>query len=105
MDDALRDRKSQPCATKATGVRAVDLTEGVKQQMLLIIGNADTGITYRNLQLPLNVFSMKHHFPLLGKLHRIAQQIGQHLFHAVFITPQTGWQVDSNVVDQSKLFL
>ena len=86
-DQALGDGQTQTRAAEAAGGGTVGLTEGVEDQLLLVLFDADTGVadleSNRPLLLAVSNYSCGHaNLALLGELDRIAQQVGQHLAQA-----------------------
>jgi len=76
----------QPGSAILAGGRTVHLPEGFKDHLLLIGRDADPGIgdgetqSGRALRFLFRFRRHRHdHFPLLGELDRVADQIGQHL--------------------------
>ena len=93
LDDALGDREAEPGAAVATRCRAVGLGEFLEQPLDLFGRHADARIANREAQRLGAVvarFECDRELDVaaVGELHRIRQQVAQHLAQAQCITHQ-----------------
>lgn len=84
LDQPLSDGKPKPCTLKLAVRLAFHLVELAKDEIEVLRRNADAGIFDRHMQLLTTRRVLQPHHPhqnvpLVGKLHRIADQIGQDL--------------------------
>ncbi len=107
------DGKPQPGAPVTPGDAGIGLTEHVEDHLPFGIGNADAAVGDRKEQTgPLALLIIKAHLDRspLGKFHRIAHQIDQHLTDAALIAhhqfrqPCIDCRQKLNVLDLGLLF-
>ena len=84
FDQVARDREPQARAAEAPGHRAVALGEGLEEARALAGVHADAGVVDGEAEgQPAGVgragFHLEPDLALCGELHRVAQQLGQHL--------------------------
>ena len=76
----------EPGTTKAARGRTVRLFKGVEQARNLRILNADSGITHREADLPIECMNDKPDVALPGEFHGIIKQVCQYLSQSQGIT-------------------
>ena len=96
LDQTAADRKTQARALLLGRVPVGGLLKGTEHSLLVFLCNTDSRITHRKIDyrflLQRFLFPYRQRHPALcrGKLHRIAQQIDQHLADTHFIRHKPG---------------
>src|ERR1700691_4623682 len=81
------DRKAQTGASVNPGQRSVGLNEGLKNPLLLVFRDADSGVGNAEYQRPFPRLNTCRDSTLDGELYRIAHQIDQDLPQPVRVGP------------------
>ncbi len=84
VHQAAGNRQTQARSAVLPAGRAIRLRKGFENQFLLFLGHPDARVAHRKMQLHLVFFfplqlRLQNHFPAVGELDGIAQQIHQHL--------------------------
>ncbi|HEY6895495.1 MAG TPA: hypothetical protein VI258_15075, partial [Rhodanobacteraceae bacterium] len=84
VDELFRDRQAEPRAAEFARRRTVGLHERIEEALLIAFLDADAGVVDEKPQLGLiAIILLAHHrqihFARFGELHRVADEIQQHL--------------------------
>ena len=81
LHQLARDGEPEPGAAALPGDRGVDLGEALEEPALGLLRDADAGVAHRHLEPPAPrlVVEARHHAAGLGELHRVADEVHQHL--------------------------
>ena len=98
LDDPPRDRKPEPGAALRLRDRVVGLLKFLEQ--LLLIGgiNSRSGVVHRHAQRAIGRRDLDGHFPGVGELDGVADQVEQHLSELALVAApgrHFGWHLDA----------
>ncbi len=108
-DEALRDGQSQPGATVTARGRGIGLHEWCEQVRQSLGGNADAGIAHDDFQqhaarFALDALRADRDLAALGELHRVRDQVEQHLSQPGRIADEPARQPRVDVIGEFKAF-
>ena len=86
LHQLARDGGAQAGAAETPAHRGIGLGEGIEDAFEAIGGDADAGVVHDQAQRARRAAHLQTHRTALGELHRIAQQIAQHLLQAQRVT-------------------
>ena len=101
------DRQAQTRSPVFASMRAVGLTEWLKDQLLLVDGNSHAGVDYSEMHEIAARFAPNFdaHGSGVGKFDRVAQKIQQYLAQAVAISHHPQRYVRTDLVMQIETLL
>jgi hypothetical protein len=93
-----RDRQSQPCTTELAAYGAIRLVEGFEYTRLLLLGDADTGICYRQGDLTFaHCAYCQRHAAFISEFDRIGDQVFEYLLQPLRVGFDNGRNIRCNI--------
>jgi hypothetical protein len=104
LHDTTTDGKPKTCPAVLSGCRFVSLRKGAEDRFMLVFRNANTGVAHRNIQKELAALlrTPAHDYldlTVFGEFDGIANEVGQHLAQAGWITQQDSRHIRSHGVE------
>src|SRR5262249_7132539 len=110
LDQPFRYREPKTGTAEFAADRAVDLTESLKQAMLLVLADADAGIRHREGQpghacIRSAPFDRQNDMPRRGELDRVVEKVQQHLTQTAVVADDARRNIRAGQDSQVEMFL